>query len=456
MDIDLGRGIDGTDAAALILKDKDLPVVFLSSHTEPEIVNKTEKITSYGYVVKSSSITVLDASIKMAFKLFDANLQIEETKGSLQSILENMQNIYYKLDANGKILELSSSAVELYEYDSLEEMIGKSTNGFVYNIDDNDNEKFIEELYKNGYVKNYPIKHKTKTGKAVFVETNTNLIFDKQGNPIGIVGVFHDVTDLKQLEAKLLKLGVIIEQSHEAIVITNLQGDIEYVNPKFCSLSGYSREELIGSNSRVLQSGQTPKETFEELWETVLQGKVWNGEFLNKKKNGELYWENAVISPIYNDSGDITHFVGIKEDISTQKQAIGKNNQNTNLSLDREYKSFYQMLVEDLPVLICRYTKDGNILFTNKNYCNFIGKTAEELLGSRIFDLIGEDNIERAKKQIAKLSYSNRVASHIHNVTNAAGEVKLYKWIDHLIITDTERVAGYLAIGIDVSGNKQA
>jgi len=390
----------------------------------------------------------------MAFKLFKANIKVEETKDNLQSILEKMQNIYYKLDIDGKILELSSSALELYGYDSLEEMIGRSASEFVYNIDDN--KRLTEELYKSGYVKDYVIKHKTKTGDLLYVETNTNLVFGKQGNPIGVVGVFRDITEQKQLEAKLLRLGVVIEQSHEAIVITNLQGNIEYVNPKFCSLSGYTQKELLGKNPRVLQSGQTPEETFEELWETVLHGKVWNGEFLNKKKNGELYWENAVISPIYNDSGKITHFVGIKEDVSIQKQTLEKNNQIDNLKFGSNYKSFYQMLVEDLPVLICRYSEDGTILFTNRNYNNFVGKTAKELLGSSIFDLIRKENIKRAKNQIAKLTISNRVVSHINNVTNAAGEVKLYKWIDHLIITDTERVAGYLAIGIDVSGNKQA
>ena len=94
MDIDLGQGIDGTEAAAKILEEKDIPVVFLSSHTEPEIVEKTEKITSYGYVVKNSGIVVLDASIKMALRLYDAKIEQKQTEDALRESNERMQSIY--------------------------------------------------------------------------------------------------------------------------------------------------------------------------------------------------------------------------------------------------------------------------------------------------------------------------------------------------------------------------
>ncbi len=101
MDIDLGRGIDGTEAAELILRDRDIPVVFISSHMEPEVVEKTEKITSYGYVVKSSSITVLDASIKMAFKLFNANKQITESDIKQKAMLTDISDVIGIIGTDG-------------------------------------------------------------------------------------------------------------------------------------------------------------------------------------------------------------------------------------------------------------------------------------------------------------------------------------------------------------------
>ncbi len=113
MDIDLGTGLDGTEAAALILKERDIPVVFCSSHTEPEIVAKTEKITSYGYVVKSSSVTVLDASIKMAFKLFEANRQTKSAKEKLEATLDALPDLLFELGLDGFCHDCHSPHSEL-------------------------------------------------------------------------------------------------------------------------------------------------------------------------------------------------------------------------------------------------------------------------------------------------------------------------------------------------------
>ncbi|MFQ5641589.1 MAG: response regulator, partial [bacterium] len=111
----------------------------------------------------------------------------------------------------------------------------------------------------------------------------------------------------KQREEELKKLSVAIQQSPASVIIADPEGNIEYVNPRFCKLTGYSAEEVIGKNPRIFKSGETPMETYEQLWETILAGKEWRGKFRNKKKNGELYWEDAIISAILNDKGDITH-----------------------------------------------------------------------------------------------------------------------------------------------------
>lgn len=119
-----------------------------------------------------------------------------------------------------------------------------------------------------------------------------------------------------------LRLSRAIVQSPVSVVITNLEGDIEYVNPKFEKISGYTFEEVVGKNPKILKSGALPKEFYKDLWNTILVGKDWHGEFLNRRKNGDTFWENAVISPIENDSGKITHFVAIKEDITEKKKMI--------------------------------------------------------------------------------------------------------------------------------------
>ncbi|MDD2525824.1 MAG: ATP-binding protein, partial [Bacteroidales bacterium] len=131
--------------------------------------------------------------------------------------------------------------------------------------------------------------------------------------------LFTDITERRLREEKIQILLQAVTQSPVSIVITDKSGNIEYVNPKFTDITGYSLEESIGKNPRISQSGKTPRELYEELWRSISSGKPWTGVLLNKKKNGELYWESVSISPIINAEGLIIHYVAVKEDITIRK-----------------------------------------------------------------------------------------------------------------------------------------
>lgn len=128
-----------------------------------------------------------------------------------------------------------------------------------------------------------------------------------------------DIANRRKKDDVFRSLSRAVEQSPASIVITDLKGAIEYVNPKFVQLTGYSFEEVKGQNPRVLKSGETPSKEYAKLWTAITSGGEWRGEFHNKKKNGEMYWESAVISPITNTHGKITHFLAVKEDITEKK-----------------------------------------------------------------------------------------------------------------------------------------
>ena len=127
--------------------------------------------------------------------------------------------------------------------------------------------------------------------------------------------------ELSSNKEQLLQMRQAVEQCPASIIITDTRGKIEYVNPKFCALTGYSFEEALGKNPRMLKSGEMPPEGYRRLWETLQAGQEWRGEFHNKKKNGEMYWELASISAIRDTSGAIKHFMAVKEDITERKQA---------------------------------------------------------------------------------------------------------------------------------------
>jgi PAS domain S-box-containing protein len=124
----------------------------------------------------------------------------------------------------------------------------------------------------------------------------------------------------EKVEEELIKISRAVEQGPASVLITNQNGDIEFVNQKFCEITGWSKEEVVGKNPRIFKSDNQDNVFYEALWKTLLAGNNWNGEILNKKKNGELYWENLLISPLVNSSGDITHFVAVKEDITEKKR----------------------------------------------------------------------------------------------------------------------------------------
>ncbi|MBV5347476.1 PAS domain S-box protein, partial [bacterium] len=128
-----------------------------------------------------------------------------------------------------------------------------------------------------------------------------------------------DITERKRAEAQIKKLTSAVEQSPASIVITDLTGAIEYVNPKFTQVSGYTLAEVRGHNPCVLQGDSTSDDEYRRLWELITQGREWRGEFHNRKKNGGFFWESASISPIVDAHGHTTHYLAVKEDITDRK-----------------------------------------------------------------------------------------------------------------------------------------
>jgi PAS domain S-box-containing protein len=167
----------------------------------------------------------------------------------------------------------------------------------------------------------YDIEHRVVVGGEVaWVRERARVHFDVEGRAHFAVGTAQDVTERRAAETQLRKLSLAVEQSVNSIVITDTEARIEYVNETFLKTNGYAREEVLGQNPKVLQSGHTPESTYRELWESLTQGRSWQGEFINQRKNGETYTEFARISPIRQPDGRITHYLAVKEDITERKR----------------------------------------------------------------------------------------------------------------------------------------
>jgi PAS domain S-box-containing protein len=183
----------------------------------------------------------------------------------------------------------------------------------------------------------------------------------------GVVITLMDITAFKMANIQLKRLSVAVEQSPVSIVITDPKGTIEYVNPRFTEITGYSLEEAIGNNPRLLKSEKTPPETYRQLWATIVAGKEWHGEFINRKKNGEVFYESASVSPIKDEKGVITHFLAVKEDVTFNKQAE---------EALRQSEQLYRLLVASLP--------DTSVLLFDRSHRYLIAGGEE--LGKAGFD----------------------------------------------------------------------
>lgn len=226
---------------------------------------------------------------------------------------------YHELDINGKLVQVNKTELDLLQY-TREEMIGSYVWNFLPDAESSQ-ERVLGKL--RGEIppgRGTERKYQRKDGEVITLLVEDRLIHSPEGNITGLRSALQDITERKKTENELIKLSLAVEQSPASIVITDIEGSIEYVNHTFTKTTGYSVEEALYKNPRILKSGHMTQAEYKQLWDTILSGKNWFGEFLNVKKSGDLYWEEAIISPIKNKNGEIINFLAIKRDVTELKK----------------------------------------------------------------------------------------------------------------------------------------
>ena len=243
---------------------------------------------------------------------------LRESEKEYRRLINGMNETIWIVDMEGKLLDVNKAAVKTLGYSRPE--LKESGIGLVDKYLKAEEVMQLVGSMKEDKIQIFETEHTTKDGRVFPVEISSSLIKYRGENVI--LSVARDISDRRKIEDELKLVNRSVEQSPVSIVVTNNEGDIEYVNSAFSRTTGYLPEEVKGKNPRILKSGKQPEWVYKNLWGTILAGKEWKGELMNKKKNGELYWADVSISPVLNTKGEITHFVSAREDITEKKKMI--------------------------------------------------------------------------------------------------------------------------------------
>ncbi|WP_321491991.1 PAS domain S-box protein [uncultured Desulfobacter sp.] len=245
---------------------------------------------------------------------------LEEQRLQLKTLVEAIPDLVWLKDNNGVYL-FCNRRFEAFFGEKTEKIVGKTDYDFLdKEVADAFRQRDRAAMQAGQATMNEEWITYASDGHQELLETIKTPLKNDKNETIGVLGIGHDITVRTRNEEHLSKLSLAVEQSANAVVITDRNSIIDYVNHRFTEITGYSRDDVIGKNPRILKSGETSKETYAQLWGTLKQGRPWSGEFINMRKNGEKYFESTVITPLRDKGGKVTHFVAIKEDITEKKQ----------------------------------------------------------------------------------------------------------------------------------------
>lgn len=340
-----------------------------------------------------------------------AEEELLKSRAEYQSFFEDDLTGDFISTIEGKLLNCNPAYLKICGFSSKEEALSYDMNKIYAN--EGARNEIIKKLKGKKMLTLIEADIKRPDGKIINVIGNIRGGFDSEGNLKTIKGYIFDETERKLAVDELRKLSQAVEQSPATVLITDLKGNIEYVNKKFVEVTGYSQKEVIGKTPRIFNSGTQSKEIYEQLWQNITSGKEWFGELLNKKKDGSFYWEQASISPIKNDEGKITHFLGVKEDITEKKNretalinALEKAEESDRLKTAFLHNISHEIRTPMNAIIgFSGFLKDPELSFERKNkYTDIVIKSSNQLLNI-ITDIINIATLETGQEKISEKEF---------------------------------------------------
>jgi|GEM_PF-466841 len=427
----------------------------LLEHKVVGLANHTVLISKDGseYNIADSAAPILDEQknirgVVLVFRDVTSEYQMQKSLSKSEERYQRLSSLTYEgilIHKDGVLIDANKAIEKLSGY-SREELIGKNIIQMI--IPQKYHELLIKNL-KSDSVLPYEIEGIKKDGTILPIEIESrNVEFDDKNKSVRLTAI-RDISKRKESELEIRKLSNAINQSTVSVVITDKEGKFEYINPKFTELTGYSLNEITSKTPSILKSCEHTPEFYKNLWETILSGKEWTGEFHNKKKNGELFWESVIISPIKNNSGEITNFVAVKEDITEKKrtiEALKDSEERYRITTEATGDVYYQLNYEKM-----------EYKYIHKNIEQLTGYKAEELnLRSIILeiqnngDLITISKLENSRKNEQHPTYS---ADYL--IKTKSGALKWVSDRSYTLYSENHLAIGSIGVLSDITEKKK-
>jgi len=327
-------------------------------------------VISFQIPESNEGFSSIPISIMDITDLKRAEAALRESEARLALHMENSQLAVVGCDKDFACVQWNPAAEKIFGY-SREEVLGKNTVELLVPKDYSPKMAELAEdikLHLNG--QHSINENVTRDGRLIICEWFNTPLIDEHGNSVGSASLVQDITKYHLAEENLRNLSRAVEQSPVSIVITDTRGAIEYVNPQFEKTTGYTAEEVLGENCRVLKSGHTPKEEYTELWQAITSGTQWRGEFHNKRKDGSIFLEKASISPVTAEDGTITHFVAIKEDVTERRKLEEHLRRSQKMEaigelaggISHDFNNLLGIIIGNLDLVMRKMDGDGAIL----------------------------------------------------------------------------------------------
>lgn len=378
---------------------------------------------------------------------------ISERKLSEEKIRESEERLRLSMQAAHQgWYDLNIQSGEAIVSDEYATMIGYDPKSFVetnkywierLHPDDKEQTARAYQEYIAGKTDQYKVefRQKTKSGVWKWILSLGKIVeTDKNGLPLRMVGTHTDISEIKQAEEIRLLQTTALEAAANGIVITNTKGNIIWVNSAWCDMTGYSSGEVIGRNPRILNSGKQSQECYENLWETILSGNVWQGDMINRRKDGTYYHDESTITPVTDSAGKITHFIGVKQDVTERTKTTEKIELQA-LLLDEAHDA---IILRDM---------DFKILYWNKGAEKIYGWKSEEVIGKDAREILYQD-AQQYSQEFQQLFETGKYYGEMHHITK--DNKKLLCDVRFTIRKDRDRnPSTILSIASDITDKKK-